>query len=361
MTYFCRAAVMHKPGEPFQLQDIQLSEPAYGEVLVRTVSAGICGTDLHFARGTVPFPVPTVLGHEAAGVVEAIGAGVSGFKDGDRVIVCDQTFCGRCAACLTGRMVYCTDPGTKQRQKTRMTIDGRLVRQYLGVSAFAELMLVDEAALVAMPAGLSFDAAALLGCCLTTGLAAVFNVARPAPGSTVAVFGCGGVGLAAVQAARISGAAETIAVDLEPHRREIAAKLGATVTIDPADGDVTKQVLAIAPGGVDAAIEAVGLAETTGQAFAVLRPGGQATVLGMMPPGTEIRLPAALLRHGRGITGTVMGSVRTRFDIPRYAALAMRGTLRSEEIITSSRPLHNVNEAMADAEARQGIRSMIHF
>ena len=300
MTRTCRAAVMHQPGEPMQIQDIQLAEPAPGEVLVRTMAAGICGTDVHFVRGVVPFPVPTVLGHEAAGVVESIGAGVTGFAPGDRVIICDQTFCGRCAACLTGHMVYCTDPGAKQRQKQRITLCGQQLRQYLGVSAFAELMLVDETALVAMPPELSFDTAALLGCCLTTGLAAVFNIARPTPGSAIAVFGCGGVGLAAVQAARISGASRVIAVDPQPHRRKTAAKLGATTTIDPGTGDVTEQILAVSPGGVDASIEAVGLPATAAQAFAVLRPAGQATVLGMMPAGSEIRLPASLLRHGRG-------------------------------------------------------------
>jgi S-(hydroxymethyl)glutathione dehydrogenase / alcohol dehydrogenase len=362
MAHTALAAVLHTTGQPMRIEQITLADPGPGEVLVRTAATGICGTDLHCADGRIPYPTPTVLGHEAAGTVEAIGPHVEDVSPGDRVIVCDQTFCGRCARCLSGQMVYCTDPTAKQRQRHRLRIDDRPARQYLGVAALAELMLVDANNLVPTPDQLSFDAAALLSCCLTTGCAAVFNIARPVAGSRVAVFGCGGVGLGAIQAARIAGAEQIIAVDPQPHRRDLAATLGATATIDPTDTDPVKAVLATTGDiGVDLSIEAVGSATTTGQAYAVLTPGGHATVLGMLPAGTDIALPARLLRQGRSIGGTVMGCVRTRADIPRYANLALRGLLHTEELITSRRPLAQVNDAFADTRAQQGVRAVITF
>jgi len=362
MTHTALAAVLCTTGDPMQVQEITLAEPGPGEVLVRTAVTGICGTDLHFADGRIPYPTPTVLGHEAAGTVEATGPDVHDITPGQRVIVCDQTFCGRCAHCLSGQMVYCTDATAKQRQRHRLRIDDRPARQYLGVAALAELMLVDANNLIPIADDLSFEAAALLSCCLTTGLATVFNVARPAPGSGVAVFGCGGVGLGAIQAARIAGVAQVIAVDPQPHRRDIAATVGATATIDPTHTDPVDAILTATGGvGVDTAIEAVGSPATTGQAFAVLAPGGRATVLGMLPAGADIQLPARLLRQGRSIGGTVMGSVRTRADIPRYADYAQRGVLQTQELITSRRPLTEVNEAFADTRARRGVRAVITF
>lgn len=361
MPYLTRAAVLHHPGQPMTIERIELADPAPGEVIVRTASAGICGTDLHFAAGLFPYPMPTVLGHEASGVVDVLGDGVAGITPGDKVIVCDQTFCGHCSACLNGSMVYCADPGPKQRQRRRMTIRGSTARQYLGVSAFAEHMLVDANALIPMPPDLGFDAAALLSCCLTTGLASVFNVAQARPGDQIAVIGCGGVGLGAIQAARIAGATQIIALDLKPHRLDLAAQLGATDTVNPANKPVIETVLSLSDGGVDHAIEAVGLPQTATQAFSVLRPGGQATVLGMMPPDTDIPVPGRLLRQGRSLAGCVMGTVRTRTDIPRYAQLALSGVLKTEPLITSCRSLDAANEALADAHERRGVREILRF
>jgi S-(hydroxymethyl)glutathione dehydrogenase / alcohol dehydrogenase len=259
MALTMRAAVLHEPGQPMTVQEVQLREPQHGEVLVRTISVGVCGTDLHFARGLFPYSMPMVLGHEASGIVELVGAGVTDFQVGDWVIVCDQMPCGRCGPCLAGRMVYCTDTSAKHRQKNRLQIDGRPFRQYLGVSALAELMLVDAGGLVPMPKSLSFDAGALLGCCLTTGAATIFNIANLQPGQTALVIGCGGVGLGALQAARISGATKIIAVDPEPHRRDMAASLGATETIDPAGKDLRQAVHVACDGqGVQVAVETVG-------------------------------------------------------------------------------------------------------
>ncbi|MFC0532062.1 zinc-binding dehydrogenase [Phytohabitans kaempferiae] len=362
MAHTAMAAVLRTVADPMCVEQITVADPGVGEVLVRTAVTGICGTDVHFADGRIPYPTPTVLGHEAAGTVELVGPGVTDISAGQRVIVCDQTFCGRCGNCLSGQMVYCTDPTTKQRQRQRLRIDDRHCRQYLGVSALADLMLVDAHNLVPIPDALPFEAAALLSCCLTTGLAAVFNIARPTPGGRVAVFGCGGVGLGAIQAARIAGAAQIIAVDPQPHRRALAAAIGATHAIDPTSDDPVAAVLAATGGaGVEAAVEAVGSPDTVAHAVAVLAPDGHATILGMSPAGADITLPARLLRQGRTITGTVMGSVRTRADIPRYADLALRGLLRTQELITSRRPLAEVNDAFADTRAHRGVRALITF
>ncbi|SDI48305.1 S-(hydroxymethyl)glutathione dehydrogenase / alcohol dehydrogenase [Sinosporangium album] len=357
-----RAAVQYEPGEPMTVREVQLREPEHGEVLVRTSSVGICGTDLHFASGRFPYPMPTILGHEASGIVEQVGEGVTTFQAGDRVLVCDQMPCGRCGSCLSGRMVYCSDASGKQRQRSRLQINGQPFRQYLGVSAFAEMMLVDATGLIQIPDDVSFEAAALLGCCLTTGAATVFNTANLRPGQTVLIIGCGGVGLGASQAAGIAGATRIIAADLEPHRRDAAMRLGATHTIDPANADLLPAILDAAGGqGVDIAIEAVGQPHLAETAFAALAPGGHAIVVGMMPPGGEIRLPAALLRHGRRMAGSVMGEVRSLQDIPAYIRMVISGRLVADDLATSRWPLERVNEAFGHASARRGIRTMIEL
>ncbi|MFK0159709.1 alcohol dehydrogenase catalytic domain-containing protein [Streptomyces sp. NPDC090493] len=188
MTITCQATVPWAPGQPLEIRNVQLTEPQPGEVLVRTAAAGICGTGLLFAVGAFSYPAPTVLGHKASGTVAAVGADVTTVAPRDRGIVCDQTFCGQCAACLNSAMVYYTDPSAKQRQHQRMRLGDEPIRQYLGVSAFAELMVVDAHALIPLADDMSFEAGALLSCCLTTGLATVFNVNRPAPGSSVAAI-----------------------------------------------------------------------------------------------------------------------------------------------------------------------------
>jgi S-(hydroxymethyl)glutathione dehydrogenase/alcohol dehydrogenase len=223
-------------------------------------------------------------------------------------------------------------------------------------------MLVDEAGLIPIPDELTFDAAALLGCCLTTGAATIFNTANLQPGQTALVIGCGGVGLGAVQAARIAGATRIIAVDPEPHRRDAAASLGATDTIDPAGNDLLHAVLELGGGqGVDVAVEAVGDPSLAAASFEALAPGGQAVIVGMMPPDTEIGVPTALLRHGRSLTGSVMGEVRSHHDIPGYVRMAISGNLIADELATSRWSLDEVNEAFDHASARRGIRTMIEF
>jgi S-(hydroxymethyl)glutathione dehydrogenase/alcohol dehydrogenase len=357
-----RAAVLHQPNRPMTIREVELREPARGEVMIRTASVGVCGTDLHFAHGRFPYPTPTILGHEASGVVEQVGDDVTFCRAGDRVLVCDQMPCGHCGPCLSGRMVYCADTSATQRQHTRLRLDGTRIRQYLGVSAIAEMMLVDAAGVIPIPDEISFTSAALLGCCVTTGAATVFNTARLAPGQTALVIGCGGVGLGAIQAARIAGAAAVIAVDPEPHRRDAATRLGASHTIDPTDNDLLDAVLNANGGqGVDIAIEAAGDPSSAATAFAALAAGGVAIVVGMMPPATDIAVPAGLLRHGRRLVGSVMGEVRSHQDIPTYLRMAGRGQLLTDPLATSRWSLDEVNEAFACAASKHGIRTMIEF
>ncbi|MEU4234877.1 zinc-binding dehydrogenase [Nonomuraea sp. NPDC026600] len=357
-----RAAVLHEPGKPMTIEQIELREPGHGEVIVKTASVGICGTDLHFARGLFPFPVPTVLGHEASGVVEHRGPGVTRVQVGDRVLVCDQIPCGQCGSCLSGRMVYCTDTGRKQRQRSRLSLDGDPFRQYLGVSALAERMLLDAAAVIPIPEQISFEAGALLGCCLTTGAATIFNTAAARPGQSVLVMGCGGVGLGAVQAAKATGASCIIAADPEAHRRQAALSLGATDIIDPTSEDLPAAVATITGQfGVDVAVEAVGDPGLAEVAFAALAPGGRAVIVGMMPSDSEIKVSAGLLRHGRSLVGSVMGEVRTLHDIPAYVRMVVGGQLTADELATHRWPLSEINDALDHASARRGIRTMIEF
>jgi S-(hydroxymethyl)glutathione dehydrogenase/alcohol dehydrogenase len=259
-------------------------------------------------------------------------------------------------------MVYCTDTAAKQRQHDRLHLNGTPFRQYLGVSALAELMLLDASGLIPIPGELTFEAAALLGCCLTTGAAAIFNTAALRPGETALVIGCGGVGLGAIQAARIGGATTIIAADPEPHRRQAASSLGATDIIDPGGHDLLQAILDVSGNhGVDVAIEAVGDPSLAALAFAALAPAGKAIIIGMMPPDSQIPIPASLLRHGRSLTGSVMGEVRSLHDIPAYQKMVVSGQMRADELATSRWPLEDVNTAFGQAAARHGIRTMIEF
>jgi S-(hydroxymethyl)glutathione dehydrogenase/alcohol dehydrogenase len=354
------AAVLRHAATGMSIAPVNVADPDHGEVLVRTTLAAVCGTDVHFATGRYPFPLPAVLGHEATGIVEAVGPGVTSIRPGDRVLVCDRYPCGHCARCATGDMAYCTDTSTRPRQARRLTGQDGPLRQYLGISAFAQHMLVDANAVIPAPDGLSDQDAALLSCGVTTGLAAILNNHRPDAGSAVAVIGCGAVGLGAVIAARLSGAETIIAVDPHAHRREAAAALGATLTLEPGD-QLCQQILDTSGGGVDRAIEAVGTPDTALQALTVLRRGGHATVLGMMPNGADLVLPARLLQEGRAIGGAVMGRARVHADIPRYARLAAAGGIDLSALASAPRPLAEINSVLDDAAVQRGIRQLIAF
>src|SRR5205085_7150751 len=254
---------------------------------------GLCHSDLHFMEGLYPYPLPAILGHESSGVVEAVGSDVTYVKPGDHVVTCLSVFCGTCDMCTTGRPVLCTGTDVKLMPGVANRFSwGRKekLNQFLNMSSFAEQMLVHENAIVKIRQDMPLDRAALIGCGVITGVGAVFNTAKVAPGETVVVIGCGGIGMAAINGAAIVGAGRIIAVDNNPVKLQLATKLGATDIVDVRNGDPVEQVKQLTKGQVHHAIEAVGSKLTAEQAFQMLGPAGVATIIGMIPFGAKIEL-----------------------------------------------------------------------
>lgn len=358
-----RAAVLPIIPSELEIGEVIVDKPQRREVLVRTVAAGLCHSDLHFMEGKYAHDTPTVPGHEAAGIVEAVGEDVTELKPGDHVIGCLSIFCGRCEYCLSGRPVLCTRQGLEREvgQPSRLAWNGQPIHQFLRLSAFAEYMLVHENTLVKIREDMPLDRAALIGCAVTTGLGAVFNTAKVTPGSSVAVIGCGGVGLNSVQGARIAGAGRIIAIDTMPWKLELARQFGATDLIDATAGDPVAQVLELTGGGVEYAFEAIGLKVTAEQSFAMLRKGGTATIIGMIPEGQKIELPGSEFLDEKKIQGSNMGSNRFRVDMPRYVDLYLSGRLKLDELVSEHITLDDINQGF-DAMRRGAVaRSVIAF
>src|SRR5437899_8045612 len=255
-----KAAMFHGPHQALTIEEVDIDKPMGREVLVRTVASGVCHSDLHFVDGFYPFPAPAILGHEAAGIVEAVGPMVDEFKPGDHVIACLSVFCGHCEYCLTGRTHLCgSRPVRPKDAPPKLRWQGTPVAQFANLSAYAEKMLVHQNAIVKVRDDMPFDRAALIGCGVTTGVGAALNTARVEPGSMVAVFGCGGVGLAVIQGARIGGSRMIIAVDVHDHKLETAYELGATHTVNASRKDPVKEIQELTDGGVEYSFEAIGL------------------------------------------------------------------------------------------------------
>jgi len=359
-----KAAVLHAPRTPMTIEDITIEKPKGREVLVRTVAAGLCHSDLHFIEGAYPTPMPTVLGHESAGVVEAVGDQVTYLKPGDHVIACLSVFCGHCEFCLTGHPSICQNPEVKLPPGVakRLTWQGKPLSQFLNLSSFAEQMLVHENALVKVRDDVPLDLACLIGCSVVTGYGAVVHTAKVEPGSSVAIFGAGGIGLATINAAQIAGAARIIAVDKDPFKLELAKKFGATDVIDASSADnVVKRVQALSDGGVHHAFECIGLKVTAEQSFSSLRHGGTATLIGMIPVGTKIELHGPDFLKERRVQGCMMGSNRFRIDMPRLIEFYLQGRLHLQEMVSARIGLGDINDGF-DALRRGGIaRSVIVF
>jgi S-(hydroxymethyl)glutathione dehydrogenase/alcohol dehydrogenase len=357
-----KAAIFHGPQQPLTIEDVDIAKPLGREVLVRTVASGVCHSDLHFIDGFYPFPAPAILGHEAAGVVEAVGPQVLEFKPGDHVIACLSVFCGNCTYCLTGRTHLCQSrPVRAQNEPPKLTWKGAPVNQFANLSAYAEQMLVHENALVKTRDDMPLDRAALIGCGVTTGVGAVLNTARVEPGATVAVFGAGGVGLAAIQGARIAGASTIIAVDVFDKKLATARELGATHTVDASKDDPVKAIRAMTGGGVEYAFEAIGLKKAAEQAFDCIRPGGTATVIGMIPVGQKVELEGSMFLREKRIQGCTMGSNRFKVDMPKYVEFYLQGRLKLDEMITRRGRLADVNEAFRAMKAGEVARTVLMF
>ncbi|PZU16140.1 MAG: alcohol dehydrogenase [Citromicrobium sp.] len=360
-----KAAILERPGSPLVIDDLAIAKPGPHEVLIRTVACGLCHSDLHFIDGAYPHPLPAVPGHEAAGVVEAVGSEVRTVKPGDHVVTCLSAFCGHCEFCVTGRLALCLGGDTRRAegQAPRLTRagSGEVVNQMLNLSAFAEQMLVHEHACVAIDRDMPLDRAAVIGCAVTTGAGTIFNACKLVPGETVAVIGCGGVGLAAINAARIAGAGRVIAVDPVAEKRELAKVLGATDAFDPTADGAAGAILELTKGGVDYAVEAVGRQASADLAVQLLRRGGTATILGMMPLDCKVGLSAIDLLSGKKLQGAIMGMNRFPVDLPRLVDFYLRGLLDLDTIIAERIPLAGVNDGFEKMKQGHSARSVIVF
>ena len=358
-----KAAVFHAPNQPLTIEDIGIAKPGRREVLIRTAATGLCHSDLHIIEGKYPGPVPAVLGHECSGVVEAVGEDVSYVRPGDHVITCLSVFCGHCEFCLSGHMSICNTPEIRFPPGPSKRLDwrGKPLNQILNLSGFAEQMLVHEHALVKITPEMPLDRAALIGCAVMTGYGAVVHTAKVEPGSTVAVMGCGGIGLAAVNAAQIAGAARIIAIDMDAGKLALAREFGATDTLDASLGDVAKRVIEMTGGGVPYSFECIGLKQTAEDCFAMLRPGGTATVIGMLPYGTKIELNGLDLLRERRIQGSLMGSNRFRTDMPRLIQFYQQGRLHLDRMISGHIKLEQINEGFAAMKKGGLARHVIQF
>jgi S-(hydroxymethyl)glutathione dehydrogenase / alcohol dehydrogenase len=360
-----RAAVLREVGQPLSVEDIEHDEPGPFEVLVRVAAAGLCHSDVRFMEGSYPLPLPAVLGHESAGVVEAVGSSVSHVRPGDHVVTFLSVFCGSCSYCVSGQSHNCINRAATQRrrdQPPRLAKDGEPLHQFLNLASFAERMLIHENALVKVTEEIPLVKAALLGCGVATGLGAVFNTAGVRPGESVAVIGCGGVGLSAVQAARIAGAGTIIALDRIDRKLALASSLGATHTINVSEGDPVAAVKDLTDGlGVDDAFEAIGNTTTTEMAFAMLRKGGTATLIGLIPVGQKVSIPGVDLIDEKRLQGSNMGSNRFRVDIPRYVQMYLDGRLNLDDMVTATMPLDDINDGFDHMRTGQAARNLIVF
>lgn len=361
-----KAAVLRQVGQPLAIEDVAISKPGPHEVLIRVAAAGVCHSDLHFVEGSYPHPLPAVLGHESAGVVEQVGSEVRTVKVGDHVITCLSAFCGHCEHCVTGHLSLCISPDTRRskRDEPRLRAWGEgagPMAQFLNMSSFAEQMLIHEHACVAIRKDMPLDRAALIGCSVTTGVGAVIHTSSVKAGETVAVIGCGGVGLAAINGAAIAGAGRIIAVDRVGSKLNLAKHFGATDVVDASAGDPVAQVVELSGGGVHHSFEAIGLKVTAEQAFKMLRRGGTANIIGMIPVGVNIELHGADFLGEKRIQGSLMGSNRFPVDMPRFVDMYMQGKLKLDDMISQRIKLEQVNEAFEELKRGEVARSVIVF
>lgn len=356
-----KVVVAYAVGQPLEIEDLPMPEPGPHDVVVRLSASGICHTDLNVIEGRSPLPLPIVPGHEGCGVVEEVGSEVRRVRVGDRVLASVTPACGRCWSCVNGMSNHCElNAEVKGRQLFRLA-DGRRAAAVCGCGTFAEAMVVHEASVVAVQTDLADEQLALLGCGVTTGLGAALNTAGVIPGSTVAVIGCGGVGQAVVQGARISGAAQIIAVDPMAGRREASVRVGATHVVDPGLGDPVAQVRELTGGrGADYTFEVVGRPELVTQAVDMARVEGTVTLVGMPATGDVLTLPAlSTVFSGKRIAGSVIGGAQILRDFPRFIRLAESGRLDLESMITHRISLDEINKGVQLLTQAEGVRTVI--
>ena len=354
-----RAAIGEKQGGDLRIEEVDLRDPGPGEVRVKVEACGICRSDLHAIDGGESVRFPAVLGHEGAGVVEALGPGVETLAEGDRVILSWTPACGACAPCDRGDVHLCiklrmsADPGGP------MTWDGKDLDRFMNLGAFAEHVVVPASMAIPMGPTIPAPQASLIGCGVMTGFGAAVNTADVRWGETVLVIGCGGVGLAAIQGARVAGASKIFAIDPIETRRNAALAAGATDAYD-ADGGIAN-VVAATGGGVDAAIECVGRSETMMDAFRAIRPGGRAIVVGLAKMADTLTIAPILFLTERSIKGSTYGSANPALDFPKLITLYEQGQLDLDSLVSKTRPLSEVNEGIAEMREGQVTRVVLTF
>lgn len=359
-----KAAVLEEFNRPLVIREISIGEPGPDEVLVKTAAVGICHSDIHMWEGFRPsLPLPAVLGHEVSGIVQAVGPGVRDLVPGDHVVGTLSAFCGHCPQCIAGRLVLCQDTSVKQPpgQARRLSSGADPVSQIYNLSGFAEQMLVHRSTLVRITKAMPLDRAALLGCALATGTGAVFRTARVRAGSAVAVVGCGGIGLAAINGAQIAGAAQIIAVDMLPHKLDMARQFGATDVVNASESDVAERVRELTGGGVDYAFECIGLPSTVEQCWSMLKPAGVATILGVFGPTAKVSIGGADFLQEKQLRGSMLGSVRAPEDIPALVELYLQGRLKIDELISRRIPLEHINEGFDALKRGEVARTVVVF
>lgn len=361
-----RAALLQEPGKPIEIQEIEIGDPGPGEVKVAVKHCGCCHSDLSIINGSFPAPLPIVLGHEASGIVEEVGAGVTNLVPGDHVVLTPCPPCGTCYWCVRGEASSCVNSVAIMTNQlpdgsTRLSRGDEVVYRGVGVGAFAEYVITQSTGAVKVPTDVPLDVACVVGCAVQTGVGAVLNTAQVEEGATVLVMGLGGIGLATVQGARLAGASRIIVSDPVAARREVAGALGATDFIDPTQEDVALKAREITGVGVDYAFEAAGRAELISTGVTATRNRGTTVCVGAPPVTDAINIaPAALfVISEKKVMGTVLGSSNSLHEIPRLIGLYQAGRLDLDALITGRRPLGEINEAMDDLAASRGIRTVL--
>jgi S-(hydroxymethyl)glutathione dehydrogenase/alcohol dehydrogenase len=363
MTMNVKAAVMYEIKKPLVIEDVELMEPQAHEVQVRWAANGVCHSDYHVMSGDVPHPLPVVLGHEASGVVERVGPGVESVKPGDHVCSSYIPSCGQCWYCISGQPTMC---GLRDHPRwfmldgtTRFRKNGLSLHHYLQVAGYATHSVLMEQSVIPIRKDMPLDVACLVSCGVLAGAGPVFNRAKVPPGATVAVWGCGGVGLNTIQAAKMVGAAKIIAVDVMPQKLAWAEEFGATHAVNAAKGDPVAAVKALTDrDGVDFAFEIVGTQKTIEQALLATHRGGMCVVVGVTPAGTRLSIDPMLFLQQRVLTGTSFGGGHQRTDVPMLIDLYMSGKYKLNELITRRVPLSDVNEAydlMLQGEVKRSV------
>jgi alcohol dehydrogenase len=361
-------AAPYAASRPIEVTEVELAPPGPGELLVRVGAAGLCHSDLSVINGSRPRVMPMVLGHEAAGVVEAVGPDTGGFAAGDHVVLAFVPSCGTCEPCASGRPALCEPGAAANTAGTLLSgsrpfsaLDGTPLHHHLGVSAFAERTVVSARSAVKVPRELPFEIAALFGCAVLTGVGAVVNSADVQAGESVVVFGLGGVGLAALLGARLAGAGTLVAVDVVPEKLELARSLGATDTVVAGD-DAVAAIRELTGGGAAKAIETVGSERVLAQAYAATRRGGTTVTVGLPHPDRALTIPAvSLVAEERTLRGSYLGSCVPERDLPRFFTLHADGRLPVEHLLTHRLTLDEVNEGFDRLASGRAVRQAIVF